>query len=130
MRSAIFGRSPFVPPFLAIGVAFVILAAFVYGSLLADSYSPNATLTICEFPSSETILDTLIMETLVVIEPDKGRANSVVNWLNSIGVQASLNDLEDTPEGNRALITNIRFSDLTGLSEIPGVLEIQAGPCP
>ena len=93
-------------------------------------YSPKATLTVCEVPSSETILDTLIMETLVIIEPDKGTDSSVVNWLNSIGVQANVNAVVDTPEGNRSLTTSIPFSDLTGLSEIPGVLEIQAGPCP
>ena len=130
MRSAIFGRDPVVIPFLAIGVAFVIIAAFAYGFRLADMYSPNATLTICEFPSSETILDTLIMDTLVIIEPDKGTDSSVVNWLNSIGVQANVNAVVDTPEGNRSLTTSIPFSDLTGRSEIPGVLEIQAGPCP
>ena len=70
------------------------------------------------------------METQVIIEPDKGSADSVVKWLTSIGVQANVNDVVDTPEGNRSLITSIPFSDLTGLSEIPGVLEIKSGPCP
>lgn len=130
MRSAIFGRDPAVPPFLAIGLAFVIVAAFAFGFRLADMYSPKATLTVCEFPSSEAILDSLIMETQVIIEPDKGSAGSVVNWLTSIGVQANVNDVVGTPEGNRSLITSIPFSDLTGLSEIPGVLEVKAGSCP